>query len=395
MSLCCRIIDRDALPYERLLPDARDGQVAHERADGARASTRARWSSSARRARSRSRSCRRTNSPAPLLELRAGDAAGPARSCWQHLISLGYEPEAEVEDVGQVSHRGGIVDFFPPALERPVRVEFFGDEIESIRTFDPETQRSLNPQEAVLVGPAREALATQRAAGRASSLPSSITDRPEPRRARALAGRPGGAALARSRSTTSPSTCPTCTSRPRCSTTCRTTACSCCTTTEAPRHDRRAAGRAGRGGARPAGARGRESAGPASGVHRAGDAQRAAAHRAGRCASPGCSRREAVGATPLGSALAPDLLPRTSYGGRLRAFAQDVRKLLGERQRVVIVSAQARRVAELFGDEALLGTNGVRARLARHRPARPAGAGTLAVVHGTLRRRAGTAARWR
>ncbi len=68
---------------------------------------------------------------------------------------------------------------------------------------------------------------------------------------------------------------------------------------------------------------------------------------------------EGIDATPEGSALAPDMLPATSYGGRLRAFAQDVRKLLLERQRVVVVSAQARRVAEFFGDEALLGPNGV------------------------------------
>ena len=51
-----------------------------------------------------------------------------------------------------------------------------------------------------------------------------------------------------------------------------------------------------------------------------------------------------AGRTGVGSALAPDLSPAQSYGGRLRAFAQDVRKLLGERQRVVIVSVQARRL---------------------------------------------------
>src|SRR5438105_11203444 len=76
----------------------------------------------------------------------------------EHLYNLGYEPVAEVEEPGQFSHRGGIIDLFPPTLPRPVRVEFFGDEIESLRTFDQETQRSLNPIASCVVGPAREAL---------------------------------------------------------------------------------------------------------------------------------------------------------------------------------------------------------------------------------------------
>jgi transcription-repair coupling factor (superfamily II helicase) len=76
----------------------------------------------------------------------------------EHLFNLGYEPVAEVEEPGQFSHRGGIVDLFPPTLPRPVRVEFFGDEIESLRTFDQETQRSLNPIATCVIGPAREAL---------------------------------------------------------------------------------------------------------------------------------------------------------------------------------------------------------------------------------------------
>ncbi len=78
----------------------------------------------------------------------------------EHLYNLGYEPVTEVEEPGQFSHRGGIVDLFPPTLQRPVRIEFFGDEIESIRTFDQETQRSLNPISGCVVGPAREALPT-------------------------------------------------------------------------------------------------------------------------------------------------------------------------------------------------------------------------------------------
>ena len=74
------------------------------------------------------------------------------------LYNLGYDPVAEVEEPGQFSHRGGIIDLFPPTMPRPVRIEFFGDEIDSIRTFDQETQRSLNTIAICIIGPAREAL---------------------------------------------------------------------------------------------------------------------------------------------------------------------------------------------------------------------------------------------
>ncbi len=76
----------------------------------------------------------------------------------EQLYNLGYEPVTEVEEPGQFSHRGGIIDLFPPSFPRPVRVEFFGDEIESLRTFDQETQRSLNPINECTIGPAREAI---------------------------------------------------------------------------------------------------------------------------------------------------------------------------------------------------------------------------------------------
>jgi transcription-repair coupling factor (superfamily II helicase) len=82
-------------------------------------------------------------------------------SMLEQLYNLGYEPVAEVEGPGQFSHRGGIIDLFPPTLPRPVRIEFFGDEIESLRSFDQETQRSLNPIDSCVVGPAREALPTR------------------------------------------------------------------------------------------------------------------------------------------------------------------------------------------------------------------------------------------
>jgi len=97
----------------------------------------------------------------------------------EHLYNLGYEPVAEVEEPGQFSHRGGIIDLFPPTLPRPVRIEFFGDEIESLRTFDQETQRSLNPIHTCVIGPAREALPVRgpQAAQELAQLDSNILHR--------------------------------------------------------------------------------------------------------------------------------------------------------------------------------------------------------------------------
>ena len=59
-----------------------------------------------------------------------------------HLASVGYTQADLVEMPGQFTRRGGILDVYSPESDRPVRIEFFGDEIETIRKFDPETQRS-------------------------------------------------------------------------------------------------------------------------------------------------------------------------------------------------------------------------------------------------------------
>ncbi|MDQ2712050.1 MAG: transcription-repair coupling factor [Acidobacteriota bacterium] len=61
----------------------------------------------------------------------------------QHLETIGYQRREPVEMVGEYSIRGGIFDVFPAEASRPVRIEFFGDEIESIRQFDVESQRSV------------------------------------------------------------------------------------------------------------------------------------------------------------------------------------------------------------------------------------------------------------
>ena len=71
-----------------------------------------------------------------------------------HLMNAGYRRVSLVESLGEIAIRGGIIDVFPPTCEHPVRVEFFGDEIESLREFNPRDQRSMCAVEAVEVPPA-------------------------------------------------------------------------------------------------------------------------------------------------------------------------------------------------------------------------------------------------
>lgn len=72
------------------------------------------------------------------------------------LISMGYEFFSEVSGHGQFSVRGGIVDIFPPDSEVPYRIEFFGDEIDTISVFDVNTQRRTEPVDQIKLIPAKE-----------------------------------------------------------------------------------------------------------------------------------------------------------------------------------------------------------------------------------------------
>jgi transcription-repair coupling factor (superfamily II helicase) len=73
-------------------------------------------------------------------------------------VALGYQPEEVVEVPGSFSRRGGILDIFPPSAAMPIRIELFGDEIDSLRHFDPVTQRSEARLKNFTVGPAIEPL---------------------------------------------------------------------------------------------------------------------------------------------------------------------------------------------------------------------------------------------
>ncbi len=313
---------------------------------------------------------------AALLALKTAQRLDP-RLLLERLMALGYDFEAEVEEVGQCTHRGGIVDVFSPAMERPIRIEFFGDEIDSIRTFDPETQRSLNAINEALLTPAREALATNGpAAAEQLATLDTVGLNPSARErwqddlqalrerqsfpdiayylpylhqpSSILAYLPAGAYLALGDE-------------------------------DAPRHEaeqmaeqgEEARDRLERDGEHPHGLEPAFIAWPALRPQLDALPQARFASLTSDEQAPG------VGAT-----LAPDLSPAQSYGGRLRAFAQDVRKLLSARQRVVIASLQARRLCEVFGDEALLGRNNVVNVSPQTDLPEPPEPGTLTIVHG-------------
>jgi transcription-repair coupling factor (superfamily II helicase) len=90
-----------------------------------------------------------------MFSLSTGDSWVP-ENLRRRLLAAGYEPVGRVDAVGQFAARGGILDVFVYTAEAPVRIEFFGDEITSMRWFDPETQRSRAETGRVVVVPAGE-----------------------------------------------------------------------------------------------------------------------------------------------------------------------------------------------------------------------------------------------
>jgi transcription-repair coupling factor (superfamily II helicase) len=89
------------------------------------------------------------------IELRPGLEPG-VEGLGESLALAGYEGVERVDDRGQFAVRGGIVDVFPTTGHEPLRVEFFGDEIESVRAFSPFTQRALHPVAEATLYPAAE-----------------------------------------------------------------------------------------------------------------------------------------------------------------------------------------------------------------------------------------------
>ena len=91
------------------------------------------------------------------LRLRPGHA--PLEGVVEQLVTLGYDRRPHVEARGQFAVRGGIVDVFPAAAEQAVRLEWFGDDLETLRTFGVGDQRSIGPVSDVRIDAARELVA--------------------------------------------------------------------------------------------------------------------------------------------------------------------------------------------------------------------------------------------
>jgi len=89
------------------------------------------------------------------LEIRSGTEVEPQRLA-DLLVDAGFTREDPVDEHGSFTIRGGIVDIFPAADVEPVRIEFVGDMVETLRRFDPATQRSTSPTDQVAIVPVRE-----------------------------------------------------------------------------------------------------------------------------------------------------------------------------------------------------------------------------------------------
>src|SRR6185437_9689739 len=87
-----------------------------------------------------------------VRRLRRGDVLDP-EALAEQLVLVGYQRQEPVELPGQFAIRGGLLDVFSPEAPQPVRIELFGDEIESLREFDAASQRSVRPLEEVLLLP--------------------------------------------------------------------------------------------------------------------------------------------------------------------------------------------------------------------------------------------------
>ena len=87
------------------------------------------------------------------FSIQLGDECWTPESLAARLVELDYDNEFEVGEPGEFARRGGILDVFSPVEHAPVRIEFFGNTIDSMREFDPDTQRSTGAAEAVRIVP--------------------------------------------------------------------------------------------------------------------------------------------------------------------------------------------------------------------------------------------------
>ena len=153
---------RTALAYERseLVADETAARVA---ALAAWRSGRARVLVASVQALAPAHDRARTTCPPSRARSRPAPGSTRTRSCASCSASA-TRPSLEVAGRGEFARRGGIVDVFPPSAPLPVRIEFFGDEIDSLRAFDPTDQRTVGPLDEAILLPATEFLAAAPAA---------------------------------------------------------------------------------------------------------------------------------------------------------------------------------------------------------------------------------------
>jgi transcription-repair coupling factor (superfamily II helicase) len=150
--------ERDALPYERLAPGR---ETVRDRLNAVVALAEERPCVIVASALALAqRSLSPDDVARSVLDLRAGQTQA-METLLRELARLGYTMEPLVQETGEASRRGGILDVFPPTERAPLRIEFFGDEIESIRTFSASTQRTSRPVVEARIVPAQELLPSE------------------------------------------------------------------------------------------------------------------------------------------------------------------------------------------------------------------------------------------
>src|SRR4029078_6893544 len=97
----------------------------------------------------------------PAIELKPGEAIA-RQDLGELLVDAGFRREDPADEHGEFAVRGGIVDIFPAGEAQPVRLEFIGDPIESLRQYDPSTQRSVATIDQIVILPLGDVLADDR-----------------------------------------------------------------------------------------------------------------------------------------------------------------------------------------------------------------------------------------
>jgi transcription-repair coupling factor (superfamily II helicase) len=190
---CTVLPARDSTPYEGRSPHP---EISEQRAV-------ALWKVATGRARilfvpiaaALGRFREKTHYASLALELKVGDELS-MEDLAEHLAGVGYEAGEPVASPGQYSVRGGILDVFPPEAEWPFRIEFFGDRIESLREFDPATQRSRKPAPGTLLLPLAESRRSPQLFGKlARKLVERAAAKEQARRHRRMEAEPDWAAV--------------------------------------------------------------------------------------------------------------------------------------------------------------------------------------------------------